>query len=158
MRNVIILVLLILIALPEAMSQNRERRGPDPHRKINQLEKVKLMEVLNLDDETAVKFFNMKDQHQTKMRGLRDESDEILDNIEETLSSEESKKSSSLTKMLERFKALELEMTSGRVSFLKEAELILSPEKYARYLVFERNFRAEIRELIMGDRKRRGNP
>jgi len=133
--------------------------GRGPERKINQLEKVKLMEVLDLDDATAVKFFGLKDEHQKTMMDLRDRSDEILDDIEETLSGDESKNRSSLNKLLQEFDANEEQMFRQRRDFLKEAENVLTPPKFARFIVFERKFRAEIRDLIMSDRmRRRGRP
>lgn len=140
-------------------AQNRHRGGMQPQKRINQLEKVKLLEVLELDDEKAVKFFSLKDQHEKNMADLREKQDEILDDIEETLSADESKRNSSLNTLIADFDKSSFEMMDERNRFLKELRTFLPAEKFARFIVFERNFKAEIRDLIMGERmRRRGNP
>jgi hypothetical protein len=148
---------LLLLFSFEALPQ--ERRGHNPQKRIQQLEKIKLVETLELNDETAVKLFNIKDSHQKNMLQLREKSDEILDKIEETLLSGESTKTNTLNKLVQEFKFYEEEIYKSREKFLSDIESLLKPEKYAEYLVFERNFKTEIRDLIMGERmKRRKNP
>lgn len=148
------ITLIIILAAVIVLPQNRFKRGDHgPFKKLNQLEKVKLLEILDLDDATAVKFFNLKDQHQKNMMDLRDKSDEILDLIEETLDGNDSKKTSSLSKLVEDYEANELEMTKLRINYLNDVQALLSIEKYAKYLVFDRKFKDEVRDLIMGDRK-----
>jgi len=158
MKYFIVILSFILLTV-DTLPQNMRRGGMQSQKKINQLEKVKLLEVLELDDETAVKFFRLKDQHEEDMMSLRDKQDKILDIMEETLSEDESKKTSSLSKLITDYKKNEMEMTDERDRFHKEIWNVLQPEKYARFLVFERNFRQEVRNLIMGNRmRRRANP
>jgi hypothetical protein len=154
MRILIISIIAIVFSV-SVTAQNQGRGRMDPNRKINQLEKVKLMETLNLDDAVAVKFFNLKDQHHMNMTELRDNSDKILDIIEETLSEDGSKTNSSLNKLIEDFKINEADMNQERIRYLKEAESLLPAGEFAKLLVFERNFRAEVRSLIMGNKMRR---
>jgi hypothetical protein len=143
-------IIVIFLFTPFVSSQNRHRGEGNPQRKIEQLEKVKLLEVLELDDDTAVRFFNLKNQHQRSMRNLRDQSDEILNSIEETLLKSDSK--ISLDRVLDDYLKNENAINTLRQNFLKEAESLLNKEQFAKYLVFERNFRAEIRDLMMGNR------
>jgi hypothetical protein len=147
--NIFIIVLCITI-LPQ---QGRGRM--EGNKKILQLEKVKLLETLDLDDEKAVKFFNLRNQHQKNMTELRDKSDGILDIMQETLSGDGSTNNSSLNRLVEDFKSTEAEINRERERYLKEAESLLKADKFAKLLVFERNFRAEVRNLIMEHRMKR---
>jgi hypothetical protein len=154
MRFLLVSIIMVLFATT-ILPQGQMRKKMDPNRKINQLEKVKLMETLNLEDETAVKFFNLKDQHQRNMTELREKSDKILDILQETLSGGESTNNSSLNKLIEDFKKSEAELNLERRRYLKEAGALMPVEEFAKLLVFERNFRTEVRELIMGQRNKR---
>jgi hypothetical protein len=153
--KILMISLLAMIFSVSVSAQNQGRGRMDPNRKINQLEKVKLMETLEIDDAAAVKFFNLKDRHHQNMTELRDNSDKILDIIEETLLEDGSKTNSSLNKLIEDFKTNEAEMNQERLRYLQEAESLLPPGEFAKLLVFERNFRAEVRNLIMGNKMRR---
>lgn len=153
MKIILTSILIVLVSI--SIFSQGGRRQMEPHKKIKQLEKVKLMETLDLEDETAVKFFGIRDKHQQNMTELREKSDKILDIMQETLSSDESTNKSSLNRIIEDYKKIEAEMSSERQRYLKEAENLLPVDQYARLLVFERNFRTEVRDLIMGQRMKR---
>jgi hypothetical protein len=152
--RILINLFIILFSISLA-AQNQGRPKMDANKKIMQLEKVKLMETLELDDDISVKFFNLRTQHQKNMTELREKSDKILDIMQETLSEDGSTNKSSLNKLVEDFKVAEAEMNRERRRYLKEAETLLPADKFAKMLVFERNFRSEVRDLIMGQRMKR---
>ncbi len=148
----------VLIFSVNVIPQDEHMGRMQPQKRIKQLEKVKLLEILDMDDETASRFFKLKDQHENNISLLRERQNKILDDVEETLSEDGSKKISSLNKLVSDFEKTEKEMFDERERFHQEIQNLLPAEKFARFIVFERNFRAEIRELIMGDRMRRRNP
>jgi hypothetical protein len=154
MKIVFINIFIIVFSITALPQQGRGGRI-EGNKKIMQLEKVKLLETLDLDDDTAVKFINLRSQHQKNMTELRDKSDKILDIMQETLSGDGSTNNSSLKRLVEDFKSTEAEINSERGKYLKEAESLLPSDKFAKMLVFERNFRAEVRDLIMGHRMKR---
>lgn len=148
----------VLIFSVNVIPQDEHMGRMQPQKRLKQLEKVKLLEILDMDDETASRFFKLKDQHENNISLLRERQNKILDDVEETLSEDGSKKISSLNKLVSDFEKTEKEMFDERERFHQEIQNLLPAEKFARFIVFERNFRAEIRELIMGDRMRRRNP
>lgn len=148
----------LLILTINIIPQEEHMGRMQPQKRLKQLEKVKLLEILDMDDETASKVLKLKDLHENNMSALREKQNGILDEIEETLADDGSKKVSSLNKLVGDFEKTEQDMFNERGRFHKEIQNLLPAEKFARFIVFERNFRAEIRDLIMGDRMRRRNP
>ena len=62
-------------------------------------------------------------------------------------------KSAELEKKIEYIESLELKLLNNRVNFLSDIKKILSLEKVARYIIFERNFQRELQKTIRDFRK-----
>ncbi len=134
----------------QVMEGNKKRTRP--FEKIEQLEKAKLIEVLDLDEQTAIKFFARTKDHQRQMRDLMDTRENMLKELEKNLKEKEVKDnyySDQINKILD----IEKQMSLTKQNFFKSLNDIFSPHKIALFTVFEYKFRREIAQSLMG-RKR----
>lgn len=127
-------------------------RGGDPGKKLEQLEKVKLIEYLNLDEETMVKLFTRRNEHRKLMDDRNDAADDLIDSLEDLIDDNKNgSKNAELTAMIAKFNTHMEETQRLQRGFLTSLSDILPPDALAKYIVFERNFRKELRELLRKD-------
>jgi hypothetical protein len=123
-----------------------------PMIKIEQLEKIKLLDVLNLDEATSAKLFTRRNQNRTKIWDYEDKIDNVRSNIEFELKKGKDKDVSKIQKLNEDYFNLVMDVDKEKLNFLRSLSDILTTEQIGKYIVFERKFREEIRDIIMKDR------
>ena len=75
-----LLFVIFFVAFIVSINAQQERhRWKNEIDKYEQLEKVKLIEVLNLDEETTLKFFARRNESKSKMREINDELHKLMD-------------------------------------------------------------------------------
>ena len=126
-----------------------------PMKKIEELEKIKLLDVLNLDEATSVKLFTRRNQDRTKIWDYEDKINNVLQNIESEIKKGKDKDITKIQKLNEDFCNLSMDVEKEKLSFLRSLSDILNPEQIGKYIVFERKFREEIRNLLMKERFKR---
>ncbi|NWF49534.1 MAG: hypothetical protein HXY49_03230 [Ignavibacteriaceae bacterium] len=136
-----------LFSQPEKMKDKKVRE------KMNKLEKIKLMEEMDLNEETAIRFFARRNEHQDRVRAIEDELDASVRNLEALIKNKTSKENEIKTEIsnftrLQRRKAEEID------SFINSLNDILTTEQIATLIVFEKKFRDEIRTLIVKGRNK----
>ena len=124
-------------------------------KKIEELEKIKLLDVLNLDEATSVKLFTRRNQDRTKIWDYEDKINNVLQNIESEVKKGNDKDVSKIQKLNEDYCNLSMDVEKEKLSFLRSLSDILNPEQIGKYIVFERKFRDEIRNLLMKERFKR---
>jgi len=160
MNKIFLLVGLSLIFTGAILAQDlgmgegsHKRRAP--MKKIEELEKIKLLDILNLDETSSAKLFTRRNQNRTKIWDDEDKINDVLLNIETEIKKGKDKDVSKIQKMNEDYCILNMEVEKEKLSFLKSLSDILTPEQIGKYIVFERKFREEIRDLLMKERIRR---
>lgn len=126
------------------------------HSKIEQLEKIKIIELLNLDEATTLKFFSRRDEHHDSQRALIDKRDLLYDKLNENFKTDE--EINYKQKIAEIF-VIEKEMLAQREKFFNSLKDILTEKQIAELIVFESNFRNEIRHQFIkqGEKKKSRN-
>ena len=153
MRNTY-LILIMLLFLPNSIFSQREKWRDDEMRaKFEQLEKIKLIETLEMNEETTLRFFSRKSEHQKQQDEIQDKIREKIDNLEVIFKSGRVATVDELKKNISEINALQSELEKNRIEFINSLSDILSYEQIAKLLIFERKFRDEIRRLIIKDRK-----
>jgi|GEM_PF-3386464 len=143
-------VILLICLLPFfSYAQNRGGRGNDEQRekdkqKIDNLERIKLIDILNLDENTLVKFFAVKKDYEQKSFKLWDERKKIIDVIEADLKSGKKMTDEYVSAKIKRMSDCRKESDKLRQEYLKTIKKYLTAEKMAKYLVFEVRFQEEI--------------
>jgi hypothetical protein len=126
----------------------------DGHKKIDQLEKLKLMEILELDEDTFIRFFKRHSEYKAKLRNRMDEQDDKLDKMEVFFKSSKALTNKEYEGLLQEYIDGEEKMVEDREIYLKSLQSILTPEQICKLVVFEKRFRDEIRDILFKDRMR----
>jgi hypothetical protein len=118
--------------------------------KIAQLEKIKLMEILELDEETSIKFFMRFKEHREKMRENMDKIDLLIDDMRTKIEDGVIDKNEILYKKLnEEFISLDNSGKKIRTDFIQSLTDLLTPIQITKLLIFERTFRNEMQDLLI---------
>lgn len=153
MKNLLLLVLLFIMISNVPAQERREHRMMDS--KIEQLEKVKLIEALNLTEDQSVRFFARRNEHRKEIEKLEMRSEELIKQMEDRLDEPTDKNLSEQKKLLNEFLDIRIQIENKRKQFILSLNDILSQEQITKLVVFEKRFRDEIKKILM---KRKGMP
>ncbi len=148
-----ILSLLVILFFSSITYAQPHRKG-DSRENIEALEKIKLLEVLNMDEETAIKFFSRRNEHQQKMKELFDELDGKLNNIKDKISSVKDDNDPELKKLTDSYFSTQQKLEQEKKRFFDSLSDILTYKQIAELTLFERRFREEIRDMLFMKKKR----
>lgn len=135
--------------------QKKFGRDGEMRERMAQLEKIKLIEVMNMDEETTLRFFSRRAEFQKKHDEMRENIDTKIDLLEATLKSARMVTDTELQTMINEILELHKAFENERAEFIKSLNDIHSTDQIARYLVFEKRFRDELRRLLLHERKPR---
>lgn len=158
MKKIFLLLFLFSILLSTLFSQERMRQGKDqrPLQRIEQWEKIKLIDALNLNEDTAIRFFARRHENQKKMKEILDQRDDAIKSIEDEIRNGNQNDASYKDKV-NALLSLENNISKERENFLRSLSDLLSPMQIAKLVVFESRFRKEVRETLMGKGRPPGN-
>lgn len=160
MNKLIFVIVLSFTIVSIALSQDMKEEGGShrrraPMKKIEELEKIKLLDILNLDEATSAKLFTRRNQDRTKIWDIEDRINDDLQNIENEVKKGKDADLSKIQKMNEEYLNLTMEVEKEKQNYLRSLSDILTPQQIGKYIVFERKFREEIRDLLMKERIKR---
>ncbi len=121
--------------------------------KFEELEKIKLIEVLQMDEETTLRFFARQSEHKKQQDEIQDKIRANIDNMESLLKSEKNVGNEEIKSKIDEINKLQLQFEKNRVDFINSLPDILSYEQIAQLIIFEKRFRSEVRKMIMKDRR-----
>lgn len=145
-----LLIFIVVIGAVQLFGQP-ERFGDHPPKKIEELYKIKLIESLQMDEETTLRFFSRQTKNREEIRQINDKGDELLEQMESKISSGSKEEISSL---VNAFIKNEEEAAQKKAEFVNSLYDILTPGQVAKFLVFEMRFKEEIRDILMKERRR----
>jgi translation initiation factor 2 beta subunit (eIF-2beta)/eIF-5 len=129
-------------------------RGPGAER-IEQFKKVRLIEVMNMDEETSIRFFARYNKHLESMRTIQKDHNALIDQLQKLCKSNAN--NSEIEHVLKDIGISEEKITETRSKFLEELKDVVSIKQVAEYVVFERNFNKNLREIMRDIAKDRWN-
>ena len=154
--KIIYLTAVIVFGFVASISpQKKFGRDGEMRERMAQLEKIKLIEVMNMDEETTLRFFSRRADFIKKHDEMRDIIDGKIDQLEATIKSARMVTDSELQNMINEIIELHTSLENKRAEFIRSLNDILSTEQIARYVVFEKRFKDELRKLLFHDRKPR---
>jgi len=144
------IILLTSIVYPQQMKERKMKN----REKLEQLEKIKLIESLDMDEDTSIRFFARRNESKREIQELEKETEDIIFELEKSFNIEDKnqdeKQKQLISEMLKNRESIELK----RNQFINSLGDILSTEQIAKLIVFEKKFRDEIRNVLF-DRKPR---
>jgi hypothetical protein len=129
---------------------------PDDQRgweRIEQLRKVRLIELLDLKEEQSVRFFARLKEHDAARHDLVKEKDDSLDKIERLLRNHAS--AEEYQPVFDDAHGVDMKIVSERKKFFDSLTDILNIEQRAKFLIFERRFERELRDAFREAQRRR---
>ncbi|MBA4250166.1 MAG: hypothetical protein C0425_01305 [Chlorobiaceae bacterium] len=152
MKKIFFLIFIIIFATVSVEAQqNRKKQQKEGLRKIEELEKIRLIENLNLSEENAIRFFSRRNDHQDKIREMNNQ---IQDLLLEMKSEIDDGKTSNLKKLTDDYLKMNSAIQKERENFILSLSDILTQEQVAKFLIFQKKFRDEIQELLLKNRKK----
>jgi len=147
-------VILVLTAgqLPAQQKMRKERK--DRIDRVERLKQMRLMEELQLSEEESVRFMSKRRSHEEKMMAMEEERGRILDDL--ALDLEDRAGDEKIGDACDRVLETDRKMFEERKRYQDEMRGLLSREKYARLLLFERDFQSQVRDAMrqsMGRKK-----
>lgn len=150
--KLIILFLFFGVMLPIEAQHKRSNESSDKIRnKIEELEKVKLMEVLDLKEEDMLKFFSRRKEFLQKNSELEENKNKLIDKMKEELDNLDDQKCKS---MIDEVNAIDESIIKNKHDFILSLKDILPSKQIVKYIIFERNFRKELKEMLLKKRNK----
>jgi len=129
-------------------AQEFRRKDRQGMHRVEQLERLKLIETVNITEEQAIRFFARRNEHRKEIESIEKKIDESMEEIDKILKSGEIKEST-LKKLNEEILTNREKIEAKRKQFILSLNDILTTEQISKLLLFERRFREEIRDLIL---------
>jgi len=149
------MLLLILVLSTEIFSQQHRmgnRRG-NPRERIDQLEKIKLIEELNMTEEVSIKFFTRRNEFREKEKKLNVRIDSLSILIgDKSMNSDVQTSDAEWKKIIEEFISVKKMMRKNEIDFISSLQNLFTPQQMAQFLAFERKFRQEVQDIILRGR------
>ncbi|MBI2618632.1 MAG: hypothetical protein HYW57_00955 [Ignavibacteriales bacterium] len=151
-----IMAMLVFAFGSRAMAQDElPMRGPGAER-VEQYKKIRLMETLSLDEETSIRFFARYHRHREELRKLNMRRNSLIDELQ-TLRRREAS-DAEYKKVLEELRKLADPAVEIREQYFDEIGKILTPKQMAEYVIFERSFLQNLREIMRDMQRNRRGP
>jgi len=153
MKNITIILMAVFFSSAFINAQDGRHHHKGPGEKMKDLENAKLIEALDMDEETTLKFFSRRNAHREKMEGIRKKEDEHLKKINELIEKIGDQNDPLLKKAVEEYFQIRSEMNEERKSFINSLSDILNYKQIGRLIVFEPRFRDEVRKILLKQRR-----
>lgn len=125
------------------------RRG-----KLAELEKIKLIETLQMDEETTLRFFSRRSEHMQDQKKLMNSRRELLQELEKKFKNEEKLSEEEYQAYFDKLTLSEKQMLDNKIEFYESLPDILTSEQIAKLIVFKFSFMKEIRDVMRKGRRR----
>lgn len=150
-KTAIIIFSAILFLSINANSQPAEKAME----RIEQLKKVKLLDLLNLDEQTSDKFLSKYNAYESKILEKKKALDKANNELRESIKKDAPK--DDLSQKTQTVLKLQEELSDAVLEKMKVMKSILDDKKYAIFVVFENTFAQELRKKIMKLKDKYGN-
>jgi hypothetical protein len=144
-----IIAVLLLTGASCVVAQHHEGEEKQDRSRLQRLEKfrkMRLVEALNLNEDEAVRFTAKHNAHEAIVQKLMDERNTALDDIDTAV--KDKKPGKDLRDASDRILDIDKKIFDERRRFQEEMRGMFTPEQFARFLVFERNFGRQVRNAI----------
>lgn len=154
MKKLFLMLFSIIIVTSIIYPQQMKEKKMKNREKLEQLEKIKLIESLDMDEDTSIRFFARRNDSKREIQELEKKTDDIISELEKSFNTEEKNQSEKqkqlISEMIKNRESIEMK----RNQFINSLGDILSTEQISKLIVFEKKFRDEIRNVLF-DRKPR---
>ncbi len=140
------ILFLILLILPATYSQDMMKMHKGRINKLEQLERLKLIDVLNLNEETTLRYFARQKKFRNQMEEYKKEGKKLLKKMRYLIKNGDKK--NELKSTTDNYLVLGENIANKKTEFIKSLSDILTEKQIAKLLVFEMKFKEDIRGLL----------
>jgi hypothetical protein len=152
--NKLLLALFSVILLTSiSFTQKMKEKEMKNREKLEQLEKIKLIEALDLDEETSIRFFARRNDSRKDIQELEQKLEDIFAELEKSFNSENKNQTENQKQLISETLKTRESIEMKRNHFISSLNDILTVEQIGKLIVFEKKFRDEIRQVLF-DKKR----
>ncbi len=154
MKNFKIALVIVLFPIAFTLAQDiPDGEGLKRLEKIEQMENAKIIQILNLSEENAVRFFARRKEFRQQQRDLLEKRHKIIESVDDQLNSSDKDNQAKYKEKLEELISIEVKLTKEKKDFYKSVGTILSPKQLMQLALFEDKFRREMRETLIKRRQ-----
>ncbi len=143
---------MFILCIASAQPQHENMR-PRAMERLESFKKVRMLETLKLDEQTGLKLVNKYTKHREMVKDIEQQRSKIIDKLEEQVKGNVS--DAEYQKTFSEFIDIESKIAEARGKFLIELKEILTSKQIAEYMIFERNFARDLRDIMKDLQKER---
>jgi hypothetical protein len=114
--------------------------------RVEQYKKIRMMEVLGLDEQSSIKFFSRYNKNVEVMKDLRQKQVQALASIQILRKSKAT--DNEYAKVVSDLRSLEGQVNQTKSKYIDDLKDLLTSKQLAEYLVFELRFQQNLRDLV----------
>ncbi|MCH7516957.1 MAG: hypothetical protein IIB08_07540 [Bacteroidetes bacterium] len=155
MKVIFIAICIIIFSSMQSFSQMHDKPPQHMRDKLIQLENIKIIETLDMDEETTLRFFSRRNELHTKADNLTKRSDEIITQLEVIFKAGKVYTEAELRSLIVEANNIHTEIVQTKSEFINSLDDILTTEQIAKLIIFERRFKDELKRAMFKGRKYR---
>ena len=153
MKTQITILLMLVFAVCSFGQHQQGFRMKKNKSRVDELEKVKLIEILDMDEETTLKFFSRRNEFRNMTESLMEKRDKLLNDFQELIEEDEIEKNSVYSDHVNKILEIEKTLVNNRIQFISSLDDILTEKQIGKLVVFEFKFRKDLRDLLFRHRR-----
>lgn len=146
MKKKIILSCFVLFSTILFAQPQREFMRPRAMERLENYKKVRMLETLKLDEQTGIKLISRYNKHRDGMRAIEEQRSNLINKLETQVQSNAT--DAEYQKTFSDLVGTEEKFGEARSKFLADLKEILTNKQIAEYLIFEKNFAKDIRDIM----------
>jgi len=154
MMKSIILFFALLLCIPSLSTAQDWNAGGG--RRLDRFRKMRLIEVLKLSEDDAVRFFAKQSAHEQNVQELMKSRNEAIDEVDSIIRNQDDGKK--IAPLADRLMDIDRKLFEERQRFQNDVRQLLTPEQFGKFLVFERNFGRQVRDALEEIHQSRPSP
>ena len=153
MRSLVITALFLSLTAATSVGQPMRERGSRPYERVEQWKKLRMIEMLDLNEEQAVRFFARLNENEKQKKELMKQKGDALDRIERLVRLEADDEE--YGEVFEEIASIDANLQNLQQEFFMGLQDILTTEQRGKLLLFERHFNRQLRNAFreMGRRR-----
>ena len=146
--GIIILLIALTTSFVTAQPANKAKE------RITMMKKMKLLEILSLDEQNSEKFLVKYSAYEKKVEEQRMEVDATANELGAAIKKDASK--DEISNLTEKLINSQAKLNDVYLEKLRAFKTILEPKEYAKFLVFESKFMKELQKILLKMAKGKG--
>ncbi len=120
--------------------------------RIEQIKKLKILDILELDEETSAKFLSKYNEIERKIKEKSEDLDKTVEKLNNRIT--ENAPNQELSKLSEQLISQHKELQKLHLDKLTDMKSLLDDRRYAAYIAFESNFHKELQKRFIETMKK----